>query len=146
MKKFLSISFLIVIIDRIIKILVQSFLTTKKIYIIKKFFYIVYTQNIGAAFSMLEGKQFLLILVGISAVIFLYYYVKKNNYNNIGYSLLCGGIVGNLIDRLVYRYVIDYIGFEVFNYSFPIFNFADACIVIGAAFLLLGSDKSEDKS
>ena len=146
MKKFLSIAFIIVLIDRIIKILVQSFLTTKKIYIIKNFFYIVYTQNIGAAFSMLEGEQFLLILIGISAVIFLYYYVRKNNCNNIGYSLLCGGIIGNLIDRLVFRYVIDYIGLEFFNYNFPIFNFADACIVIGAAFLLLGSDKIENKS
>ena len=146
MKKFLGVSFIIVVIDRIIKILVQSFLTTKKIYLIKNFFYLIYVKNIGAAFSIMEGMQFLLVLIGILAVAFIYYYVKKHNCNNIGYSMLCGGIIGNLIDRVVFRYVIDYIGLEFFNYSFPIFNFADMCIVIGAILVVLGSDKNESNS
>ena len=51
-----------------------------------------------------------------------------------------GGIVGNLIDRLLYGYVIDYLDFELFNYNFAIFNFADICIVLGALILLLKKD------
>ena len=113
---------------------------------IKNFFYLVFAKNIGAAFSILEGSQIILILIGILALAFIFYYMIKNNKYEIGYALLCGGIVGNIIDRIVYNYVIDYIGLEFFGFSFPIFNLADACIVIGAAFLLLGSDKSEDKS
>ncbi len=146
MKKFISVSFAAIIIDRVIKMLVKSFLTTKKIYLIKNFLYLTYVQNIGAAFSILEGMQFLLVLIGIIAVIFIYNYVRKHNYNNIGYSMLCGGIIGNLIDRVIYKYVIDYIGLEFGSYSFPIFNFADVCIVMGAILVLLGSDKNESNS
>ena len=146
MKKFLSISFLVVIIDRIIKILVQSFFTSKKIYIIKNFLYFVFVKNIGAAFSIMEGSRILLILIGFVALAILYFYIKKHNYYNIGYSLLFGGIIGNLIDRIIYGYVIDYIGLEFSSYSFPIFNIADTCIVIGAIMIILGSDKNENKS
>ena len=85
----------------------------------------------------------LFILVALCALIFIVYYIKKNNSSNIGYALLFGGIIGNLIDRIVYRYVIDFIGFEFGSYSFPIFNIADMAIVIGALFVLLGSDKNE---
>lgn len=146
MKKFFSISFIIVIIDRILKILVQNFLGNKVIYIIKNFFYLVFTKNIGAAFSIMEGKQFLLILVALLALVYLTYYVKKNNIKNIGFSFLYGGILGNLIDRIIYGYVIDYIGIEIFNYKFAIFNLADAFIVVGAFIILLGSEKSENSS
>ena len=146
MKTFISVSFAAIVIDRVIKMLVKSFLTTKKIYLIKNFLYLTYVQNIGAAFSILEGMQFLLVLIGIIAVIFIYNYVRKHNYNNIGYSMLCGGIIGNLIDRVIYKYVIDYIGLEFGSYSFPIFNFADVCIVMGAILVLLGSDKNESNS
>ena len=60
--------------------------------------------------------------------------------------MLIGGIFGNLLDRITRNAVIDYLHFTFFNYSFPIFNIADACIVVGAAFVILGSDKNEIKS
>ena len=56
MKKFLSISCIVLVLDRIIKVLVQGLLSSDRLYIIKKFFYLVYVKNIGAAFSILEGK------------------------------------------------------------------------------------------
>ena len=146
MKKFLSISFIIVLIDRISKILIEKFLGNKVIYIIKNILYIVYSKNIGAAFSILEGKQFLLSLIGVFALIFIYDYVKKNKVYNIGYSLLFGGIIGNVLDRLIYGYVIDFIGIKIFSYNFPIFNIADTAIVIGAVIIILGSDKNEINS
>ena len=146
MKKFLSVSFLLIVIDRIIKILVQVFLTGKKVFLIDNFLYLVNIENDGAAFSILEGKQWLLIIIGIIASAFIVYYVKKNNIKNIGFSLLLGGVIGNLIDRLVYRYVIDYIGFIIFNRYMPIFNFADMAIVVGAFIIILWGDKDEVKN
>ena len=146
MKKFLSTTFLFVLIDRIIKILVQVFLKKKKIFIIDNFFYLVNVENDGAAFSMLEGKQWLLIMIGVIASIVIIYYVKKNDIKGIGFSLLLGGVIGNLIDRVVYRYVIDYIGFILFNRYMPIFNFADMAIVIGAFIIIFWGDKNEVKN
>ena len=146
MKRFYTIAFSTIILDRVLKILVENFLSTEKVYIIKNFFYILFVKNTGAAFSSFEGMNILFILVALCALIFIVYYIKKKNNYNIGYALLFGGIIGNLIDRIVYRYVIDFIGFEFGSYSFPIFNIADIAIVIGALFVLLGSDKNEVSS
>ena len=55
----------------------------------------------------------------------------------IGYSLLLGGAIGNLIDRIVYGYVIDFLDFYIFKYDFPIFNVADIGIVVGIILLLV---------
>lgn len=145
MKKFLGISFIIFFIDRISKILVQNFISDK-VYVIKDFFYLIYTRNIGAAFSMLEGKQIIFVLIGIIASIIIFLYVRKNNIKNIGYPLLLGGILGNVLDRVIYGYVIDFIGFEIFNKSMPIFNIADTAIVIGAIIIIVGSEKNEISS
>lgn len=143
MKKFLGISLAVFSLDRIIKVLVQSLLSGERLYVIKNFFYLVYVKNIGAAFSILEGKSILLILIGIIALFVIYNQVKKKGINNIGYPLLFGGILGNLLDRIIFGYVIDFIGFEFGSYSFPIFNIADMAIVLGAVFVILGSDKNE---
>lgn len=145
MKKFFGISFIIFFIDRISKILVQNFISDK-VYVIKDFFYLIYTRNIGAAFSMLEGKQIIFVLIGIIASIIIFLYVRKNNIKNIGYPLLLGGILGNVLDRVIYGYVIDFIGFEIFNKSMPIFNIADTAIVIGAIIIIVGSEKNEISS
>lgn len=145
MKKFLGISFIIFFVDRISKILVQNFISDK-VYVIKDFFYLIYTKNIGAAFSMLEGKQIIFVLIGIIASIIIFLYVRKNNIKNIGYPLLLGGILGNVLDRVIYGYVIDFIGFEIFNKSMPIFNIADTAIVIGAIIIIVGSEKNEISS
>ena len=145
MKKFLGISFIIFFVDRISKILVQNFISDK-VYVIKDFFYLIYTRNIGAAFSMLEGKQIIFVLIGIIASIIIFLYVRKNNIKNIGYPLLLGGILGNVLDRIIYGYVIDFIGFEILNKSMPIFNIADTAIVIGAIIIIVGSEKNEISS
>ncbi|MBR2712800.1 MAG: signal peptidase II [Bacilli bacterium] len=145
MKKFFIISFVLVIVDIIIKILVQNFLTDKPLFIINNFLYLTYVENEGAAFSILEGRYILLILVGVIAIFLIINYIKKHNYN-FGLIMLFSGIIGNLIDRVFYGYVIDYLGFILFNRYMPIFNFADILIVIGAFFVIVGSDKNENRS
>ena len=146
MKKFSLIVILSIIIDRILKIIVSCFLTNKPVYVINNFFYLISTKNDGAAFSLLEGKRLLFIILAIFALVFIVYYVKKTKTKNIGYAMLFGGIVGNLIDRIFFGYVIDYLGFILFGNYMPIFNFADMLIVIGAFITVIGSDKNEDKS
>ena len=65
--------------------------------------------------------------------------VKLKNIDKIIYGILLGGIIGNLIDRVLYGYVIDYLSFNIFGYSFPIFNFADICIVLSMIGLIIWS-------
>ena len=141
MKKMYIISFLVVLVDRITKILVEKFLDGKVIDIIKKFFYFTYVKNDGAAFSILETKVLLLAIISFLALAFLIYYVTKYDKKNIGYFFLIGGIIGNLIDRIFLGYVIDFIGIIIFKYNFPIFNIADIFIVLGAIFILFEKDK-----
>ena len=69
---------------------------------------------------------------------------KKKKYN-IEFALIIGGLIGNLIDRIVFGYVIDYIGVIIFKYYFPIFNIADALIVIGAIILLFRKDGDKNE-
>lgn len=146
MKKLFGISFIIILFDRVLKILAQKFLGNTKIYIINNFFYLIFTKNNGAAFSMMSGRQFTLILIALLALIYIIYYIKKYNVKNIGYSFLVGGIIGNLLDRMIYGYVIDFIGIDIFKYHFPIFNIADIFIVVGAFFILLVGEKNEVSS
>lgn len=144
MKKIIGLSSIFLIIDIVVKLLVKSKLVFQQsIEIIDNFFYITYVKNTGAAWSILSGKQVFLILFSLIVVImlFIYLYKKKTytKFETVGYGLLIAGAVGNLIDRVVYGYVIDYLNFYIFNYNFPIFNIADSCIVIGIMLLFISS-------
>lgn len=144
MKKVYIIALISLIIDQIVKILVSNYLilgqTTK---IINNFFYLTYVQNTGAAFSILIGYRYILIIINLIFLYYLYKYTKKQTNPNklaiLSHGLLLGGIIGNLIDRIVYGYVIDYLDFMIFNYNFPIFNLADTFIVIGCIILVINS-------
>ena len=136
------ISIILLCIDQISKLLVVNLLTkTDSITIIKNFFYLTYINNDGAAFSILVGKRIFLILIAVLAIVMLIRYIKKNNIQNklelVSISLIIGGSLGNLMDRVVRGYVIDFLDFKIFNYNFPIFNLADTFIVIGVFLLLL---------
>ena len=138
----LSIIFLII--DQITKILVvNSIVPGENIEIIKNIFSIIYTNNTGAAFSILLGKRIFLIVVAILIIGILLYYIKKNKVdgklNIIAFSLIIGGSLGNLIDRIVRGYVVDFISIKLGSYNFPIFNIADTLIVVGVILLLLGA-------
>lgn len=143
------ISIILLCIDQISKLLVVNLLTkTDSITIIKNFFYLTYINNDGAAFSILVGKRIFLILVAIIVIIMLIHYIKKNNIQNkleiVSLALIIGGSLGNLMDRVVRGYVIDFLDFKIFNYNFPIFNLADTFIVIGVILLLLKELRKEN--
>lgn len=143
------ISIILLCIDQISKLLVVNLLTkTNSITIIKNFFYLTYINNDGAAFSILVGKRIFLILIAVLVIVMLIRYIKKNNIQNklelVSLALIIGGSLGNLMDRLVRGYVIDFLDFKLFNYNFPIFNLADTFIVIGVFLLLLKEIRKEN--
>lgn len=150
MKKVYIFALISLIIDQIVKILVSNYLILgQTIKIINNFFYLTYVQNKGAAFSILIGYRYILIIITFIFLYYLHKCIKKqksfNKLEIISYGLLFGGIIGNLIDRIIYGYVIDYFDFMIFNYNFPIFNLADSFIVIGCIILVINTYlKGED--
>lgn len=134
-------SILLLITDIISKIIVKNTIKlNNSIQVIKNFFSITYVKNTGAAFSILSGKQIYLVIFGIIILILIIYYLqheKLNKLKTIYYSLLISGIIGNLIDRITYNYVIDFLDFKVFNINFAIFNLADTFICIGVILIIL---------
>ena len=142
MKKIYLLSLVVFIIDLISKILVQNLLILdKSYYLIPNFFYFRLTKNSGAAFSLFNNYRFILIILAIGVLIYICRYLVKNDLSKLestSYVLLIGGILGNLFDRVFYGQVIDFIGFKIFSYYFPIFNIADIAIVIGALLLIIG--------
>ena len=143
MTTIIILSLICLIIDQITKILVIKILPLSgSIEIIKNFFYIIPTNNTGAAFSILIGQRIFLILITIAILAFLIQYIKKNKIERkidiISFSFIIGGSLGNLIDRIIRGSVIDFISLKLGNYNFPIFNIADTLIVVGVILLLIG--------
>lgn len=148
MKKIARISTIVLVIDQIIKVLIQNKMQVlESISIIPSFFQITFVKNEGAAFSIFSGNRFFLIGITITALIIIYISCLKNktfsNFSIWVYSLLIGGILGNLLDRIIYGYVIDYLDVQIYNYDFPIFNLADICIVVGCMLLAIDIIKED---
>ena len=148
MKKLSIFALIFIICDQLIKIVITNTLYPYEYTdIIKNFITITHVHNTGAAFSILSNNVYLLIGISLIALVFIYYYILKkitfNKLNVLIYSLLIGGIIGNLIDRIIHGYVIDYISVKIFNYNFPVFNLADICIVISVLLLFIKTIKEE---
>lgn len=141
MKKIILISILTLVVDIFTKQLVlNTLIEHQSISIINNFFNITFAKNTGVAFSFLEGKVPLIILMTSIIILLILKYIKSTNpnkYETICYGLIIGGAIGNLIDRIIYGYVIDFLDFNLFGYPFPIFNLADTAIVIGIFALII---------
>ncbi len=136
------------LIDQLVKLIIKNVLSlNQEVIVIKNFFSIHYLQNEGAAFSIFQNKTLFLILVALICLVVLIIYIQKENNLNkistISLGLLLAGISGNLIDRLIYKKVIDFLSFTIFNYDFAVFNIADIAITTGAFLLLINCIKEE---
>ena len=91
---------------------------------------------------MLNGHRYLIICITTIIIVVLANYLHKNNnmlkYETISYLMIIAGSLGNLYDRIIYGYVIDFLDFNIFGYNYPIFNIADSYIVIGIIILIIG--------
>ncbi len=144
LQKSLIITLLCALLDQIIKIIVMGTMgINSSISVIDNFFSLTYVENDGAAWSIFSGNRIFLIIISIIALVLIYLYFLKNKnmkkFELINYSILIGGIFGNLLDRIKFGKVIDYLDFQIFGYNFPVFNFADICIVISVILLLIYS-------
>lgn len=137
-------------IDIISKILINiNFNLNETKVMILNFFSITKVYNDGASWGLLNGLRISLILITAIMLVILIMYQKKfkNNLRNaLAFSFLYGGIIGNLLDRLIYGYVIDFLDFVIFGYDFPVFNFADICITFGILLLIVAILKKEDNN
>jgi len=133
---------IIFIVDQLVKLFISfSMALNTSITVFNNFFYISNVHNYGAAFSILYGNRIFLVIVSILTLVLVYHFLLKNkkfSWMDISiYSLLIGGILGNLFDRIMYGYVIDYLDFYIFSYNFPIFNIADICIVVSVGLIII---------
>ena len=138
---------LVILVDFFSKYIVSKLMTVNEtINLIDNFFRITYVKNTGAAFSMFSNNTILVIIISVVVIGFLLFYIYKNKGNNklenVSYAFILGGAIGNLIDRLVYGYVIDFLDFEILSYNAPIFNLADTFIVIGVILFLINTLRS----
>ncbi|MFC3745525.1 MULTISPECIES: signal peptidase II [Paenibacillus] len=115
----------------------------EQIPVIGNFFLITSHRNRGAAFGILEGQQWFFILVTIVVVAGIVWYLNKVKATRkllpTALGLVLGGAVGNFLDRMLNGEVVDFLQFNFGSYTFPIFNVADSCIVIGVALIILDS-------
>jgi len=137
---------LVLAVDQFLKHLVHRFMYFgQSIPLIDDVVRLTYVRNTGAAFSLFVGFSPYLAVVGVLVAIFVVYYhyrIPANNYlMQLGLSCLLGGSIGNLTDRVVRTYVIDYLDITIW----PVFNFADIMINLGVFLILLNFLKSPDE-
>jgi len=144
---YFSIAALVVFLDQLTKAwILNSFQLYESKEVIPGLFNIVYVTNTGAAFSILADldspwTHYFFLGVGTSAIVGLTVAWFKMRTENVLYgvalALICGGAVGNLIDRLRFGSVIDFLDFHMRGYHWPAFNIADSAICIGAGLFLV---------
>ena len=140
----LMLAAVLIVIDQCLKAVVNSKIELGRVIEVIKFgsvkvFSLTHIRNTGAAWSIMSGKTWFLVLlpiiVCIAGIFYMYKIRKGPKPEIVSIAMTISGGVGNLIDRIRLKEVIDYIKFEPIN--FPIFNFADICIVIGAIMFCL---------
>lgn len=142
-----SISGFLIAIDQLTKLyILTSYRLGESLEVIPGFFNITYVRNPGAAFGFLAEsnpafrEMFFLSIPPIAMVIILRALrsvVDSDKIQILAFSLIFGGAIGNYVDRLRFRYVVDFLDFHFKGHSWPAFNIADSSIVVGVSILLL---------
>ena len=153
-RRIAALALLVLAVDQITKAIVLRFLPIvwDEKTVIDGFFKVVHWQNTGAAWSSFTGKNGLLALIAIAALIILY--VSRHHFNShtllgqFAFGLVIGGIMGNLVDRIVRQHVVDFIRFYLRKrggdeIGFPAFNIADSAICVGVTLVFLMTWRNE---
>jgi signal peptidase II len=113
--------------------------------VIRGFLYIVHVGNTGAAWSMFSGRSFALAALAAATLLAIFLGRKALGlaapHAQVCFGLMCGGIAGNLLDRLTRHHVVDFLDFHFGTYVYPTFNVADSAICVGVALYVLSSLK-----
>ena len=151
---FYVISLCVVLLDQWSKQAVVAHFNYAQPYPVFPWLNITLLHNFGAAFSFLggQGGWQIIFLAGLSLlmtiVVCVWLYRSSSQYVSLrcALSLILGGALGNLIDRVRLRYVIDFVDFHIGSWHFAVFNLADSAITIGAIFLILHVLRTDNKS
>ena len=140
----LGLALLILIADQFTKVLILGYYKLGDATTITSFFNIVRVHNTGAAFSFLASasgwQRWFFTAIGITAAIFIVWMLKSHPGQKLfSFAMACilGGAIGNVVDRTLHGYVVDFLDFHYAGWHFPAFNIADAAISIGAVCLIL---------
>lgn len=144
MLQWLGLAFIILIADQFTKVLIVGYYHLGDSTHLTSFFNIVRVHNSGAAFSFLAGasgwQRWFFTVVGMLAAVLILWLLKSHAGQKLfAFALACilGGAIGNVIDRVLYGHVVDFLDFHWRGWHFPAFNIADSAITIGAACLIL---------
>jgi signal peptidase II len=144
MLQWLGLSFIVVLADQFTKVLVVGYFQLGDSTLVTSFFNLVRAHNTGAAFSFLNGasgwQRWFFTAIGVAAATLIFWLLRSHASQRLfSFALACilGGAIGNVIDRVLYGYVVDFLDFHWRNWHFPAFNVADSAITIGAACLIL---------
>ena len=140
----LGLSFIVVLLDQIIKITIARSFHEGELRRISSFFDLTLAYNRGAAFSFLAGEsgwqRYAFIALAIVAAIFVLYQLKRNAGKTLfcwSLALILGGALGNLVDRVLSGRVVDFLLFHWESHSFPAFNLADSALTLGVILFIL---------
>jgi len=145
--RWLWLTLLFLILDQITKHWVAGSFDYRETLSVLPFFNLTYVHNTGAAFSFLADqggwqRWFFTAIASIASIVFIVWMAKtpkSQKLLSIAFSLMLSGALGNLIDRALFGYVIDFLDFHWAGYHFAAFNVADSMIFIGAALMILDS-------
>jgi len=140
----LGLAFIIILVDQFTKVLILGYYRLGDATYVTSFFNVVRVHNLGAAFSFLADasgwqRWFFTALGCIAAGVILWMLRSHAGQRLFSFALACvmGGAIGNVIDRVLHGYVVDFLDFHSHGHHFPAFNVADSAITIGAACLIL---------
>mmetsp|Transcript_70457 Transcript_70457/g.166068 ORF Transcript_70457/g.166068 Transcript_70457/m.166068 type:complete len:205 (-) Transcript_70457:65-679(-) len=142
--QWLLIAGLIILADQFTKILVIGAFQLGEVRPVTSFFDLVRAHNYGAAFSFLHGasgwQRWFFLCLGLAAAVFIVWMLRRHGHQQLfawALTLILGGALGNVIDRAIHGYVVDFIQVHAGGWYFPAFNVADSAITIGAILLIL---------
>jgi signal peptidase II len=136
------IALFVILLDQFTKWLIVSRMQFgESIQIIDKILYITSHRNRGAAWGILQGQMWLFYVITLVVIAAIIIYIQKAAKGKwllgISLGLMLGGAIGNFIDRVVRKEVVDFIHAFIFGYNFPVFNIADSALCIGVILLMI---------
>ena len=144
MLPWLGLALILLMADQFTKVLILGYYQLGDATYVTSFFNVVRVHNTGAAFSFLANEsgwqRWFFTVIGVTAAVFIIWMLKSHAGQKLfSFAMACilGGAIGNVVDRTLYGYVVDFLDFHYGNWHFPAFNIADSAITIGAVCLIL---------